>query len=451
MRRGAPVWRALALALSMLVSEKAAAGIITDCSDPMIFEGSDVNLVIVPYTINAPNLRLRPNSLELWENEGARALSTLIQFDTLHALHFPADMAVVQLFSASDECTIDVARSRVRDKLSDGKGVVLLWGSLVEHDGEIFVQSYVEFFRKNEISSAQFSIPFLSKELELEGDLPQYGLGLPPHIIAKTDMERIIETARSARAVASAPGEQADNYIPENPEEPFGFYVTGTTESGWMQIRSLKDMGDIEGWIPARPEWSLRTVMPELEFVEASMGFLATRIIEEERAEEHWAGDWRERYAQARERSTTALERFLASYGDEALASYGDEAGVDVATATALTLAMKVMLVLDEPALATEGMADAAEDLTTATKLVPYQAETHNLRAIALAGLVDEDTAAAEQAAGEWRVAMSLAPGDRIPALNLARFYRALQDAGRLWTVGIEQSEFEARLELLEK
>ena len=55
----------------------AEAGVIAPCFEPIIFPGADVNLVLLPYALNSPEIRLRPDSFALWESEGARALSSL--------------------------------------------------------------------------------------------------------------------------------------------------------------------------------------------------------------------------------------------------------------------------------------------------------------------------------------------------------------------------------------
>lgn len=441
--------------LAACLALPARAGMITHCMEPVIFPQSDVNLVILPYALDGPahDLTLRPNTFATWANEAARALSTLIQLDALSSLRYPAGMAAVQLFTENDTCTVEDVRKRVEPQLEDGKGVVYLWGSFIERDGEMFVQSYVEFYRKNRSGSMRFEIPVLNRTLAFEGALPQAGLGFAPQILNADDIGGIKAAAQSARAISSAPGGPADRFLPDDPTKPFAFYVTDIDSSGWMRVRSLGGGSEGEGWIPARPAWPLRSRLPELEFVEAAMGFLAAELIKETRAETHWAGPWRQRHARARAVAGAAVERFLAASRPR-----GGEPDIDSASSVALALVMRGALTLGNPAIAesddntaAKELREAARDLSGAAGLIPYQSETRNLSAIALAGLSEVEEGAADRAAREWRRAISLAPGDDAPSRNLAAFYRALSTAGKLGLVGVEQQELAARLQYLER
>jgi len=456
-----------ALVLFAAMGPRAKAGVVAPCERPIIFPGSDVNLVLLPYALNSPDLRLRQDSFALWDSEGARALSSLIQFDTLYALRYPAALAVVQLFAeGGDDCSVERVKRDVEAMLAPGKGAVFLWGGLVERDGQIFVQSYVEFFRKDRPDLIAFDMPSPSGTARYLGGVPQRGIGLPPRILTRENMAEIREAATSARRLSAEPGGPPEIALPDTPDATFAFYVTAVRDDGWMRIRAAaserdfveQDAAGFEGWLPARPDWSLRGLLPDLDFVEAAIGFLVGQIVEEERPGDHWAGDWVQRYDLARTRSAQAVARFVEATGAEPGA-----ADIDAATSVALAETMRAAMALNGPpvervearvpeAPTAETMLDSAlKDLDQATRLVPYHPESRNLLAIALSAraALSGDAEEAASAAAEWQRALSLAPNDRAIAGNLAVYYRAAQEAGRPDLLGLSPAEIDARLSFL--
>jgi len=456
------------LVLLTAMGPRAEAGVVAPCERPIIFPGSDVNLVLLPYALNSPELRLRQDSFALWDNDGARALSSLIQFDTLYALRYPAALAVVQLFAeGGDDCSVERVKRDVEAMLAPGKGAVFLWGGLVERDGQIFVQSYVEFFRKDRPDLIAFDMPSPAGTARYLGGVPQRGIGLPPRILTRENMTEIGEAATSARRLSAEPGGPPEIALPDAPDATFAFYVTAVRDDGWMRIRAATSERDFvepdeaafEGWLPAQPDWSLRRLLPDLDFVEAAIGFLVGQIVEEERMGDHWAGGWVRRYDLARTRSAEAVTRFVEATG-------GAESGaadIDAATSVALAETMRAAMALNGPpverveasvpgAPTPETMLDLAlVDLGHATRLVPYHPESRNLLAIALSAraALSGDTEEAASAAAEWQRALSLAPNDRAISANLAAYYRAAKEAGLSELLGLSPAEIDTRLRFL--
>lgn len=447
----------------------AGAAIQASCAEPVIFSGSDVNLVLLPYELNSPELRLRQDSFALWESEGARALASMIQFDTLYSLNYPASLAVVQLYAEGGECSLslDEIKQRITAMLMPSKAAVFLWGGLVERDGEIFIQSYVEFLRKDRPALMAFDMPSPDGSARYVGGVPQSGIGLPPHVLSEADLEAIRNAAATSRGLSAEPGGPPTLYLPDKPTETFAFFVTGTDDKGWMRIRAAaseydsiepESMDSVEGWLPAQPAWDLRVRLPELSFVDGVIGFVTAQLLEERAEAEGWDERARARYDQARRRSTEALERFIATTrpGEGA-------ADIDAATAIALARAMQGGLALNGSPVEAAGAAgahgqsreriDAAiRNLEDATAQIPYHPETRNLLAIALAARAAMTAEAddARRAVAEWQTALSMAPDDAAIPANLTAFYRSWGNARVSGLLGLSEMEIAEQLTYLD-
>ena len=350
--------------------------------------------------------------------------------------------------------------------LAPGKGAVFVWGSLVEIEGEIFIQSYVEFLRKDRPLLMTFDMPSPGGRSRYFGSVPQSGIGLSPRILTNENIAEIRESAAETRMLSSQPGALATIPLPDGLAETFAFFVTEIDSNGWMRIRAATTESDFQdlnslsfdGWPPAKPAWSLRSLLPELEFVDATVGFLVAQIIEEERQADHWAGNWAERYVQARSKSVEALDRFL-----EVSDVGAEEVDIDTAASMALAMTMRAAMTLNGPPVepvelkvpeapgAAEFLFMAVRDLEQSKTLIPFYPETRNLLAIALSAVaaVEGDDAKARLAAAEWQDALSLAPGNLAVSGNLSTYYRAASTAERPDLVGLTQSDIKERLKFL--
>ncbi len=93
----------------------------------------------------------------------------------------------------------------------------------------------------------------------------------------------------------------------------------------------------------------------------------------------------------------------------------------------------------------------AAETFGAASKLLPYRSDARTLEGVARAGLAATDPDEVVRAIEAWRVALSLDPGNRIAAADLARVYRLLIDTGSATLGGLTPDEIRARLAVLER
>ena len=441
--------RAAALAVA-LAAAPAEGALIAPCAEPVLFPDADVNLVVMPFALGGPDedYRLRPDLFALRENETAGKLASLIQVDTLYSLSYPAGMAVVHLVAEGEPCGPEDVLPDLSAQLEDGHGLVLLWGSFLEEDGQIYVQSYLELFRKNRDESVEIGVEMLAAEGRFAGQPGQTALGFAPRILTEQDLAEIAAAGEDARKVWSDPeGGSVVDVIPAVPEMPFAYYVTEIApRPGRMRIAPHQLFGGTEGWIEAKTDWPLREKLPELDFVDAAMGYLAGRIIADERRHD----DWKASFDAARERSKQGFARFREALAPE----IEDGRNLDARISVALSHELGGLLdLLAEGSGAApegeEGFSNASSAFASASELLPYQAQARNLEAIALAGLAQSEPRLAALAAQQWREALSLDPDNDHAARNLVTFYDLLLDADATELIGLDSSDVKARLSVL--
>lgn len=435
--------------LVVILPRPAGAGGGAFCSAPFVFPGSDVNVVVLPYGMEAPDAAYRQQiSLgQIMESRIAGKLSILIQLDTLFALSYPAGMAAVHLIPDGPRCTEERILPVIQSQIQDGKGLVLVWGQFLERGDELYVQSYVRFLRQGR--TEELAVPLDDAgDVRLAGAPAQQAVGFAPRLLTADDIAALDAAFERATRIYAEPGSDAvTGRLALEPERPFAYYVDAIDhESGRMHVRPHDFLGGPEGWIEARADpavWPLRQKLPELAFVNAVAGYLAARIIAEEQLEDHWAGDWPSRLGQAVRTSQTRFDDYLGAVG----ADSETREAFDERAAAALALDLEGMLdLLAAPVdVDFDHVGRAASRFVSSGRLLPYQAETWNLRAMALAGMAERDETAPAQAVHAWSNAISLEPGNDRIAANLAAYYRHLLDTGTMPN-GLTAAELRARI-----
>jgi hypothetical protein len=444
-RRLAALWAAV-----VVVAAQAQAGGITSCSEAFVFPGSDVNLVVLPYVLGGADesYTLPHGSSAILESEVGRDLAGLIQLDTLFSLSYPAGMAAIHLVPDGSPCSPTDIREKITPMLMDGKGAVLLWGSVLEDDGDVYVQSYLEFFRKDRTETLSVEVPVLGSKVVLTGAAPQIGLGFPPRILEEDDLRRVHEAAEEARQIWSGSSGGANiATIPTVPESGFAYYVKDVDfESGRMLVEPAEATGLEPGWVQARSDWPLREHLPELSFVDGVIGYLAARVIAEEQQEEHWAGDWTSRFERAQEQAGSAFSAFREATTASEVDSF------DARGAIAMSHVLRGMLYMADPRLSSVSEGSSRESLTAAVdefsqgvEIVPYQSDTRNLLAISLSGIGE-----VTRAVGELREALSLEPSNVGAKGSLANIYRLLLETGNAHLANLDSADLKTRLSFLE-
>ncbi|MBL29243.1 MAG: hypothetical protein CMM50_17065 [Rhodospirillaceae bacterium] len=400
------------------------------CSNPFIFQGSDVNVVVIPYSLRGPDeeYRQRARYGDLFESRVAQKLSILIQQDTLFALSYPAGMGVVHIIPDSNDCTAENVLRRVEPQLLDGKGLVLLWGHFLEDENQIYVQSYARFLRKDRSESIRF-LPEGAPELDLTGGPSQRAIGFAPRLLDEEDLAAVEKAfEEGSKIYADRRGDTVVGTLEFSLDRPIAYYVDDIDlDSGRMHVRPHEYLGGPEGWVAARADptiWPLGQKLPELTFVNAVAGYLAARIIEDERRDSHWAGPWDRRLRTTVARSQAGFARYLSAVEEDR----DKRDSFDERAAVALSYSLSGMLDLLAGRVAdgdgTIALADAAvRKFEAARHFAPYQAETRNLLAMSLAGTALRDRDARARAVKTWSTALSLDPASDRIAGNLAQFY----------------------------
>ena len=406
------------LAMLFVASHPAFAGAPhMDCSKPFIYPESDVNTVVLPYSYAGGNQRL---------NETGRRISLLIQADTLLHIMPYGRIASVQLEpspGAEAECEPQVVLGKLLGKnpnyreIKPGKGLVLIWGLIYEEGGDIFLKTFATALRRDAPDSAELKFGKWTFVTSPSARV----VAFPPRKISHSMLNEIEAKYSSADRVYSDPSEDAQSRaLPRancptcSPGETQGYYVD-RKQGDWLHVRWFGANNDSDaGWIRAQSDLaghSLDSFMPELNFIRASVGYLAFRM-----------APTSPEAPRLRDLATAGFKQYLKS----------DEQGqAEVASAVALELC-GIMRVLGGGS--PENWNEAIGYFETAHRLVPENPEARNVLAV---GHIYQDWIAGTQLerskerAQELIDATLLKPNDPVPVKNLASYYQLLLPKAR--------------------
>ena len=135
--------------LICLLARGAQAMDSRPCADPRIFPGAAVNAIVMPYRVDgpapAPELRL-----------ASRQIAALVHLEVLTSmLKYGAVGATDLLAEADGICDVDSVVARLTQPgapgaLRAGQALVMVWGRLFGQGEQLYVQSFVRFFRQGE-------------------------------------------------------------------------------------------------------------------------------------------------------------------------------------------------------------------------------------------------------------------------------------------------------------
>jgi hypothetical protein len=358
------------------VARTASAGVQNvPCERPFVFPKAAVNVVVLPYSV-PPALR---------SSAGAgRKLSALVQLESLLAIAKFGSVGAVQLVGEPEnDCTPEVVlakllqqRSGAAQALPPGAGLVLVWGRVFQSGNDLYLQSFVQFLRRDGAQPRQAveTVGVRVADQSLRGKFTAQAFACAPRRIAVSDLAAIDRQFASAMVVRSEPSESArGSSIPS--EAPFSYWITDV-QGPWMKI--VASEGGPQGWILARaerPEWSLRRKMPELSFVEGITGYLRSRV----------AAD----LGQTSTAATTlaaaepALEAYMREWrvGAVGLSDRpGDAGSTQMAVALPLQIRGAIPLLRGEASI--QALQDARQAFARAVELAPYSADAKNLDVI---------------------------------------------------------------------
>lgn len=266
--------------LALATPGLALGGAQRPVDDPAVFPGAAVSSFVLPYRYEgtAPT----PERVR-----AGREISALVHLEILFSMLKYGAVGGTDLVAKGnepydvDEVIGKVAYGSGPGALRPGQTLVVTWGRLFEQGDDLYVQSYVRFFRRGsqgpEAETLKLKLEGTGTSLELTGTLPAQSVAFPPRRIGKSDLAKVGEEFRRAMAVRPQPDLNAKGTsIDFDPDRMFPYGVT-KTEGDWMWIEPF-DRGP-RGWVRARlggspGEWSLVRWLPELSYIDAVCGFM---------------------------------------------------------------------------------------------------------------------------------------------------------------------------------
>lgn len=249
------------------------------CDRPYVFRDAAVNVVVLPFALPRQN----PAT--------ANRLAQLVQREALRSIAKFGSVASVQLSeSGAGDCRPEDIRAKLLGAqpggvpVAPGRGLVLVWGRIVESGDSLYSQVFVDFVRSGSVERLQLAFG----DGQLVGPLGVQGLAGPQRSIDRATLDKIDAFALRNNVLYESPDPNSPHTtIP--PEVPFSYYVT-EIRGDWMRIVVFEPgrvpTGPVQNgqtafvgkqWMRAvasEPEWTLRKLWPEIAFIEGAAGYL---------------------------------------------------------------------------------------------------------------------------------------------------------------------------------
>jgi hypothetical protein len=387
-----------------------------DCRFPMVFQGADVNVVVLPYRYTGTSYDLA--------NTGNR-LSLLVKLEVLSNMLGYGNVGAVQMEmpegTSRDDPTClpenvlpilvgtrtpdpGLARNYAdtqgsSNALRPGRGLVLVWGLLYEDGDDVFVQTFARFLRRG-IDEA---IVVPAGGSSFSARLSSQTVAFTPQKFSRSYLEQAEASYAKANIVRDQPDDSAHGeplpqlvvkcagFSCDDSPVHAGFYVE-EKRGEWIRIQYMDPSRGQrkDGWIHSSGGLGgapLYKVLPELRFIEGSAGYLCLRVAETGHSPQP---------AGSSALALTQLADFVEINGRQP---------ADIGTAVALQLSGAIEV------LAGHGQAEsltlAAKNFELARTLIPYDSN-----AITLA----VGTQAAEEWHREGRCEQTVLKSDRLAA-----------------------------------
>ena len=445
------IWCSLVLMSLLAVSSAEAVMAHRDCRTPLVFDGAAVNVVVLPY-------RYASGSNASPSNMGNR-LSLLIKLDVLSHILDYGSVGAVQMempegISKDDpSCQPEVVLPKLlgtangaEKQLAAGHGLVLVWGLLYEEDDDVYVQTYVRFLRRGADEVVKFNAGESSFTAKPSADV----VAFTPQKFTQQQIQQVEQSYQRANLIHKepnddSPGEQLPELVAKcagcGDDSPLhgGFYVE-EKRGEWIRIRRMDQVSyeNKEGWIHAAGGLSgnaLDQILPELKFIEGSVGYLRQRVADAEH--NPLPGELS---------STTAnrLKDFVKS---------NDIQSADMASAVALQMAGIVEYMAG--AGHSDILSKAAEDFEQARKIIPYDANAISLAVGGQIGQEWQQKGRCEQSALKAQrlsAAAAMGPDKTTARSNLQSLYKLLLKSPPPAAMGgnLSQEEVRKRLNAVE-
>ena len=423
-----PVLRAAKALLLSLTASAAHAGMQNvPCDAPYAFRGASVNVVVLPFAM--------PDR----SSPAADRIAQLVQRETLRSIAKFSSVASVQLKqSAGTPCLPEEVRAKLlgeqggaRSPIEPGRGLVMVWGRIVESGDTLYSQVFVDFVRRGSLE--RLEIPLADGRLS--GPLSAQGFAGPQRRMERALLEKIDGLAVRNNVLYELPDEKSPKT--EIPSElPFYYYVT-EIRGDWMRVAAFtpdrppssqvqpgQNAFGGKQWmraVAAEPEWTLRKVLPEMAFVEGVVGYL---VLRDPKADNAPAAR-----ASMLAASTRAFDEYQQNLRRNSLEREQDVFDERYVAARAVVSELQGMLRLLAPERSVADVRAAREKFVASSRLQPGNAQARNLTLmsdLALAARAAEPAAPPLRTADALLATLGVAPGNSDLRANLRLTYRWL-------------------------
>ncbi len=413
---------ASACALLALAATPAMAGVqFAPCDRPFVFSDAAVNVVVLPYSV--------PPSIRGGSRDAGDQLALLVQRETLLAIAKFGSVGAVHLKGDPENgCTPEIVgakllgeRSGAAKQIAAGRGLVMVWGRVLQTGDDLFLQTFVRFLRRGvaeQIDTTVGDKPFTAR-------LSAQAFACVPRRITVADFRAVQQQFDRAQVLRPSPDESVAGE-PMIDGSNFAYFVTSVKDD-WLEVQSMT--GGPSRWLLARataPEWSLRARMPELSFVEGIAGYLRYRV---------GPGD-----PAMLDAAKAAIVRYQAEWRTGALLPQAEAKAQSPAVRQSLARAVPLQV------LALAGLLDPRDDalvdvlprIAGAEALVPVNADVRNLELVARLRLASAGRVAFDPnaAVASLQRALGTDPTNDLTFVNLRNLYAVMlagADARPAW------------------
>lgn len=443
-RAAASLLTAAALAAS---AGAAGAGGFTACDNPFVFDRAAANIVPVEYLATSVDRESKQAGRLERIQQTAQHLAWLVKLDSWHQPTYGSLGVVAHMFFRKkcdpDEVLAELIRGAAVAPIGPGQVLVMLQGRIFIEGDEIFLQSRLRGFRRNEVRpgaadrlSGYFADEGLSVALgggahRLRASLPSLDVTFAPRALTFAELDRIDQSFEKASIVyPDREVTEAGKPLRFAADRPQAFRVQLFDGGKWLKIEDI--FGGVSGFIHADPTASaiLHASLPELDFLNGLLGFLRV-------SQALNGADYPPPPKSAARHARASLARFVAS-----------ERTAEDVEARALAAALSGVLA----AAVGDDWAEARERFDAAAIAAPYRGAYRNLLGLADAmlccagaprpGFADPTRAFADS--------LSLAPDDREALLNLDAFLALLSQTAKP-PAGIDTSRLTERRAVVRK
>jgi hypothetical protein len=412
----------LVLAAVCAVSEAAMQNV--PCDAPFVFRDAAVNVVVLPF------------AMPRRDSPTANRIAQLVQRETLSSIAKFGSVGTVQLTQTSHAaCEPEIVRAQLlgerfgaRAAIEPGRGLVMVWGRIVESGDALYTQVFVDFVRRG--VRERLELP-LSQE-KLAGALSAQGFAGPQRRIDRALLERIDTFAARNSVLYESPDATSPQVkIPAG--LPFHYYVT-EVRGEWMRVTAfspdqvppnqfMPDRGVFakHQWMRAvasETDWTLRKVLPEMAFIEAVAGYLAVRD-----ALGHAAPGATPPALHAMvAASARAFDEYEGNMRSNSLAGERDLIDERYAAARAVTAELQGMLRMLPPERSQTDTHMARQKFALSSRLQPASADSRNLTLMTDLYLAERQAASPDEplrSVGSLLATIGLAPANASVQANL--------------------------------